>query len=42
MESDSINQDTILKGYVFKSLEGFQKILLDPFLKVSFVFLINH
>nr|AHL88993.1 cytochrome p450 3049B1 [Brachionus koreanus] len=35
MESDSINEDNNLKGYVFKSLEGFNKILLDPFLKFS-------
>ena len=41
MESDSINQDTNLKGYVFKSLEGFNKILLDPFLKVSLISLIK-
>lgn len=35
MESDSINNDNNLKGYVFKSLEGFNKILLDPFLRVK-------
>ncbi|RNA07005.1 cholesterol 24-hydroxylase-like [Brachionus plicatilis] len=35
MDIDSINQDNNLKGYVSKSLEGFNKILLDPFLKFS-------
>nr|QEV83800.1 cytochrome P450 [Brachionus rotundiformis] len=35
MEIDSINYDNNLKGYVFKALEGFNKILFNPFLRFS-------